>query len=106
MQNEILNVINNFKSQNKSELETKYLCGDCYVFARALVSRFGGEIAYLAIDNHFIAYIEDEYYDIRGLVPKDELWECYLWEDYKQFDPLDADRVQFYCIDNKEVLTL
>ena len=106
MKNKILQTIEAFKSADRAAAEYKYLNGDCYVFARALVEKFGGEIAYLAIDNHFIACIDYKFYDIRGLVPDEEIYECYNWESYKLFDPLDADRVKFYCIKGKENLKL
>ncbi len=100
-QKEILQIIENFKQDDPLKYEEKYLNGDCYVFAHALAAKFTGTIYYLAIDNHFITKIDEDFYDIRGLVPKEEIYECYEWEAYNLFDPLDADRVKFYCIDNK-----
>lgn len=106
MKNEVLKTINEFKFADSAAIEYKYMCGDCYVFARALAEKFQGKIYYLAIDNHFITQIEDEFYDIRGKVPDEEIYECYEWQHYKKFDPLDADRVEYYCINNKEKITL
>lgn len=105
-QAEILQIINNFKQNDPLKYEDQYLNGDCYVFARALAAKFNGTIYYLAIDNHFITKIDQNFYDIRGLVPEDEIHECYRWDTYDLFDSLDADRVKFYCVDNKFFLTL
>ena len=104
--NNILQIINEFKQTDPLKYENQYLNGDCYVFARALAERFNGTIYYLAIDNHFITKISNNFYDIRGLVPKEEIYECYEWDAYNILDPLDADRVKFYCIDNKPILNL
>lgn len=103
---EILSLINNFKSSNPSFYEDKYLNGDCYVFARALAEKFNGQIYYLAIDNHFIAKISDVFYDIRGQISEEEIYECYLWEEYIDIEPLDAARVEYYCIQGKEPIKL
>lgn len=102
----ILQTIKNFKNYDTAAIEAKYLNGDCYVFARALTNKFGGEIYYLPIYNHFISKIKNQFYDIRGLVPEEELDECYKWDTYHLFDSLDANRVKFYCIDGKENLSL
>ena len=106
MREEILKTINTFKSADPAAAEYKYLNGDCYVFAQALASKFNGEIFYLPIDNHFIAQIDNNFYDIRGIVPTDGLDECYSWSLYQLMDPLDADRVEYYCINNKNILSL
>ena len=104
MKEKILKVINEFKSSNPAAIEDKYMNGDCYVFARALVDKFGGAIVYLPIENHFVAAIDYEFYDIRGLIPSDTIYECYLWDEYWKIEPLDADRVEYYCIQGKEEL--
>lgn len=106
MKNKILETIDKFKSADPAAAEDKYLNGDCYVFARALAKKFNGDIYYLAIDNHFITLIDDEFYDIRGFVPSDEIYECYLWEDYMIIEPLDSARVEYYCIQGKTNLVL
>lgn len=102
MKSKILQTIEEFKSADPAAVEYKYLNGDCYVFARALAEKFDGNIYYLAIDNHFITLIDNDFYDIRGFVPSDEIYECYLWEEYCLIDPLDAARVEYYCIQGKE----
>lgn len=106
MRNKIIQTIQLFKIKDTRAIEEKYLCGDCYVFAEALSKKFNGEIYYLPIDNHFITKISGDFYDIRGLVPDEELYECYEWETYKILEPLDADRVEYYCITGKEKISI
>ena len=106
MENKILSTIQNFKASDPKSFEEKYTCGDCYVFAQALAKKFNGQVYYLAIDNHFIAKISDIFYDIRGQISEEEIYECYLWEEYIDIEPLDAARVEYYCIQGKKPIKL
>ena len=88
--------INNFKSSNPKEIEKNFLFGNCYWFAFILAERFGGEIYYLPIKNHFITKINEIFYDITGKVALEE--RAYKWTTYKTFDPLEANRIERDCI--------
>lgn len=86
--------------------EYKYMNGECYPFAQALVKKFHGRLYYLPIDNHFVAYIDGRFYDIRGLLTEDQVIPCFSWFEYKLIEPSDAERTEYYCIRGKEILEL
>lgn len=106
MKNEIVQKIDSFKKADIINLENKYLHGDCYVFAKALANYFNGEIYYLPIENHFITKINQNFYDIRGLLNLEELEEPVVWKQYYLVDSLEYQRIIRDCIQNKENLTL
>ena len=87
-------------------IEYKYMNGDCYPFAKALVKKFHGKLYYLPIDNHFVAYIDGHFFDIRGLLTEDQVIPCFSWFEYQLMEPLDAERTEYYCIRGKENLEL
>lgn len=96
---EILNFIKNFNGA-----ENVFLNGCCYWFAFILLSRFGGEIKYFEILNHFVTNINGRLYDISGDVTekyKDEIIK--KWEDVEDYDPSLFNRIVRDCILKKNV---
>lgn len=93
----ILEFINNFKRLHPQEIEDCFLCGNCYWFAQILQLRFGGQICYLPIENHFLAKIGERYYDISGEITEFSE-KVYLWEEYMWQDELETQRIIKYCI--------
>lgn len=93
----VINFINDFKKKYPEAMEDTFLHGYCYWFAIILESRFGGNICYEPIDNHFFTLIEDKYYDISGEVSPlgKTIW---AWEIYKMFDKLESERIERDCI--------
>lgn len=86
--------------QNDGTIKT-FTEGCCYWFAHILVNRFPkARIAYNPVLNHFAARISSELYDITGNLSDDGYW--YDWEEYKELDPLDTERVNQYCIIKSE----
>lgn len=95
--NEILDFISEFSSVRGSiKLFTQ---GECYWFARILDIRFGKsdigskyktEIYYNDIEDHFICKIENNFYDIRGLLKSEMVKGYESWEKYQKKDPLHA----------------
>lgn len=74
-----------------------FLYGYCYWFAVILSQRFGGEIWYLPIENHFICKIDDRCYDVSGeVIPRRVVFK---WDKYP--DELEKRRIIRDCI-NKE----
>lgn len=94
--NRIETFIQSFKQLHPIETENIFLYGDCFYFALILEYRFKGEICYLPIENHFITRIENQYYDVSGIVIPEE--KVYTWKEFKAFDPVAANRVEKYCI--------
>lgn len=84
-------------------IESKYMNGDCYPFAKALVKKFQGTLYYLPIDNHFVAYIDGHFFDIRGLLTEDQVSPNFTWSEYQLIEPLDAERTEYYCIRGKKI---
>lgn len=76
--------IKKFKFAHKKELEHIFTSGNCYYFAVILKDRFGGEIYYLPIANHFVCKIKNKFYDILGEAGFTE--KPYLWANYKSQD--------------------
>ena len=100
LSNEVLSFINSFKKMYPQEIEDVFSNGYCYWFSFILTNRFNGEIIYLPIQNHFVSFINNNYYDINGIVNLKE--KPYNWNEYKQFDELDYQRVIKYCIKKEE----
>jgi len=79
--------------------EEVFLFGMCYWFAHILTSRFGGEILYHAVDNHFIARINERLWDARGDVTSIYSREdLVLWDEYEKTDKAHYERIVKYCI--------
>lgn len=77
--------------------DEKYMNGLCYWFAYILKGRFPqGEIWYDQIENHFYYIIEAIAYDVRGAV--DLPTTAKRWDEYKNCDLLDYQRVVKYCV--------
>lgn len=77
--------------------DQRYLNGLCYWFAYILKGRFpDGEIWYDQISNHFYFVLNNNAYDVRGRVnlPNTSI----KWDEYKNFDSCDYERVIRYCI--------
>lgn len=95
-------------SSGFGEIQSKFLYGQCYWFAKILEKRFTpfyySDIIYSQIENHFYFSVRIEQcfllFDIRGLYQKvDKLPEAfYFWDDYIAYEPLDATRVYRDCI--------
>ena len=90
----VISFIDKFKFAYKGELEFVFTSGNCYYFAVILKERFGGEIYYLPIDNHFVCKIDKEYYDITGKAGFNE--KPYKWDSYP--DELEKKRIIRDCI--------
>lgn len=70
--------------------------GGCYWFAHILAERFGGEIMYNDIDNHFVCLIAKRCYDITGPVANTRGYVP--WSLYKKSEPLNSKRITTQCI--------
>ena len=72
-----------------------FLYGMCYWFAVILSSRFGGEIYYNDIDNHFATLIGNSLYDVTG-----ELYNKSEFIPWEQYSPNSSERKRVikYCI--------
>lgn len=95
----VIKFIDDFKKTAPAALEDTFLNGYCYWFAHILCSRFDGEIYYLPIENHFIAYIGASFYDITGEIKPNE--KPYKWTLYTSIEPFQSYRITRDCI-NKE----
>lgn len=96
MKEQIEHFIFNFIEQHPGELTDSFLYGNCYWFALILVQRFGGSIAYLPIENHFLAFIAGRLYDVTGeVLPEEEVVD---WREYQKIEPTHAARIYKDCI--------
>lgn len=92
--NVVLNFIKDFKNLHQTEIEDTFLNGYCYWFAFILKSRFGGDIMYDCINNHFVTEIGDCLYDISGQVYGSFVY----WDIYQRQDELEKQRIYRDCI--------
>lgn len=97
--NEVLEFIQDFKKENPVVIEKLFFEGYCYYFSVILIERFGGEMWYLEIANHFITKIDGQFYDIKGLVILPE--KPALWTDFKVLDESHTRRIIRDCIKKK-----
>lgn len=79
--------------QNEGTIKT-FTEGCCYYFALILKERFGGDIMYDEVDNHFACLIGSKVYDVTGEV----IGNFIDWDSYKRMEPLNAQRVIRDCI--------
>ena len=91
----ILNFIYGFHNYGtKKQIIECFTYGYCYWFANILLIRFGGraEIVYDQVENHFGCRIDDEVYDITGIVTNQYNWES--WAELREKDSLLTQRVE------------
>ena len=100
MEKQVNNFIHNFKALHPKEIEESFLYGNCYWFAHILTTRFDGDIVYLPIENHFLALIDQKFYDISGKVEPTTKWV--YWTDFQRRAPLESKRIIKQCIEKKE----
>ena len=72
--------------------------GMCYYFASILQERFGANIMYEPVMNHFAGEIDGYIYDITGFIANytDPKW--YYWETYQHEDALHTERILRDCV--------
>lgn len=56
--------------------------------------RFGGEIFYDVLNNHFVTKIESVFYDVSGVVEGNFV----SWREYQMTDPFHAQGIMNDCI--------
>lgn len=79
--NKIETFINNMKSKYPKELEDVFYNGYCYWFALILANRFKGSIWFNPEIIHFAANIDNNLYDINGLISNQKEW--INWTDFQ-----------------------
>ena len=100
--NRVLDFIEEFNGKGKwKQVIECFTCGNCFWFAYILNGRFVGlghyvAVVYDEIENHFGCKIDNEVYDITGIVTNQYNWE--LWDDVKKRDYLHASHVERDCI--------
>ena len=100
--NRVLDFIEEFNGKGKwKQVIECFTCGNCFWFAYILNGRFVGlghyvAVVYDEIENHFGCKIDNEVYDITGIVTNQYNWE--LWDDVKKRDYLHTSHVERDCI--------
>lgn len=100
---EITDFICQFLQEN-DEVQTGFLYGNCYWFAKILEQRFSLEhkyhcnLYYNQILNHFSLAIEDELFDASGLIGPIYQSGWVPWWHYKIVEPNDSYRVVRDCV--------
>ncbi len=89
--------IEKFISRFKS-MKYQFLNGKCFWFAFILKTLFNGEIWYSQIDNHFVCKIDNNFYDITGIVDFNKYKELKSFKEYIKDEPLDSIRLYRDCI--------
>lgn len=88
--------IESFIYQFRYAKET-FLNGCCFWFAYILNARFpNSRIMYDPVYNHFVTEINGYFWDVTG--DTNQTYACYVWDDYMEFEPYDAQRVIDQCI--------
>lgn len=97
---EVLNFIDSFKGGYPHEIEDTFSNGFCYWFAKILELRFGGIIYFNPDIIHFAVLIEEQLFDINGLIDVKDSW--YNWNDYQTHN--DVNEIYHSCILKDSVL--
>jgi len=89
----VIKFISHF-SAHGPQVKTCFTNGNCFWFSAILHTRFPRSIiVYDPIDNHFGCQIENQVYDITGLVT-----HAYSWEPFGIQDELELPRIVRDCI--------
>ena len=91
---EILRFIKAIKGNYSYEIEETFSNGFCFWFAKILELRFDGEIYFNPDLIHIATLIDDQLFDINGLIDPDGSW--FNWEDYKSVN--DTEYIIHSCI--------
>lgn len=91
---EVLRFINAIKGSFSYEIEETFSGGFCYYFAIILKERFGGEIYFNPDLVHFAILIEDQMFDVYGLMDVGPNW--INWKDFQNTQ--DAESILHSCI--------
>jgi hypothetical protein len=91
---EVLRFIDAIKGRYPYEIEDTFSNGFCYWFAKILELRFGGTIYYNPDIIHFAVLIEEQLFDITGLIEAGDNW--FNWEDYQSKN--DTEDIYHSCI--------
>ncbi len=87
--------IKRFKKECSDQLIKLFTTGLCYQFTMVLIGIYpGGEIYYDSINNHFVYFYDNKFYDIRGEVNGNYV----SWLEYKNGDPAHSARIERDCI--------
>ena len=97
MQDKVLEFIERRFGQYVNDKQSHWQTGNCYYFAVILKERFSsGKIMYDPVDNHFLFRYRGKIYDSKGL--DTEKRDLIAWDNYKDFDYLDYNRIVKYCL--------
>ena len=95
---EILGFIQNFKGS-----KDVFLNGCCYWFAFILQERFGGNMMYEPVENHFVQEIGRRLYDVSGDVTEEYTSEHLMfWDDMESYDASLYQRLLRDCVRKEE----
>lgn len=94
----ILRFIEQFKDGTEM-----FTCGLCYWFAFILQERFGGNMMYEPIENHFVQDIGGRLYDVRGDVTDQySTGRLMFWADMEAYDSSLYRRLIRDCVRKEE----
>ena len=94
----VLRFIEDFKRFDTGQVTRTFTNGYCYWFAFILHTRFpDSEIVYYSAGNHFACKIRNRIFDITGDITNKNLF-FESWEEFKKSEPLEAIRIDRYCI--------
>jgi hypothetical protein len=85
---EILDFIKAVKENHTTEIEDVFSNGFCYWFAKILELRFGGTIMFNPNIIHFSILIEEQMFDINGLIDANDTW--YNWNEYASHNNVES----------------
>ena len=101
----VIDFINKFSEKHPKVIRDLFGYGFCYYFAIVLqefckVANIQSEIMYIPIYNHFCCKIDDNLYDIRGVITNKAMIQLAdSWEGYfKDYDTLESSRIIRDCI--------
>jgi hypothetical protein len=95
-ENKVLTFIHEFKKRHPQEIEDVFYNGYCYYFAIMLKKRFGGNLYFNEKLVHFGIEINNEIYDILGIVADKSEWVS--WKDFKEMRPDLIHDIEKTCI--------
>lgn len=106
--NRVLDFIDHFtQAGDRKQVIECFTCGNCFWFAYILHGRFSAEpnvqceIMYDEVENHFATKIDNEIYDITGIVTNQYDWIA--WSDLWKKDPSLSKRIVRDCVKQETI---
>lgn len=101
----VTHFIEEFRNTTHIEaIEDVFMNGYCFYFSVILheactQAAIESEMTYIPVYNHFCCRVEDQLYDVKGVITDPDMIRlAQPWEYYKVYEPIESARIFDQCI--------